>query len=75
MLEADAIEAERKMKRVQGDGADKNDGEPRDEGSILSIRSKMRLAAYFRVARRACFGVALMVGGFVTFVANVLPLP
>lgn len=67
VMEGEAIEDERKMERLQDDVADKIDGEPRDEGSLLSIRSKMRLTAYFRVARRACFGIALVIGGFGTF--------
>ena len=73
IMEGDAIqeeEKEEKRRRLQDDVVEKSDGESRDESSLLSIRSKMRLAAYFRVARRTCFGIALVIGGFGTFCCN-----
>lgn len=50
---------EQDKETLEHDVADK----PRDDGSLLSIRSEMRMAARFRVHRRACFGVALLFGG------------
>lgn len=66
LIESDEIadeEKERKKnkKELVDDVADK----PRDDASLLSVRGEMRLAARFRTARRACFGVALVFGGMI----------
>ena len=77
-MESDAIqeeEKEEKRRRLQDDVVEKSDGAYRDESSLLSMRSKMRLAAYFRVARRTCFGIALVIGGFGTFCCNMNKRP
>ena len=70
IIQSDSISEEHERDtRLANDATDTDDvaggGDDRlRDGSLLSVKSEMRCAAYCKVARRGCFGLALLVGGF-----------
>ena len=72
MVESDAINREEEKEgEARLGGTRVADDAPRD-GSLLTVRSEMRLEANLRVARRACVGVGLFFGGSALLFFNVI---